>query len=141
MDYSILAAEWLSKMRPLHSAKLQKNINEALRGEIYALHFLVFHDGEALPGEISNEMNVSSARIAQTLNGMEKKGWISRRIDTSDRRRILVNLTPEGKLEAKKHMDTALGHIAKMLALLGEQDAKEYVRITGRLAEIIRDNE
>ena len=137
MDYSILAGELLNKMRSLHRASLQKSIDEALQGETYVLHYLNNSDGEVLPGEISNEMNVSSARIAQTLNSMERKGWITRRIDTGDRRKILVGLTPEGITEAEAHLKKAVDQVTKMLTLLGERDAKDYVRITGKLAEII----
>ena len=141
MDYSKLADEFLSKMRLLHRAKLQKSIDEALQGETHVLHYLAYHENGALPGEISSQMNVSSARVAQTLNSIEKKGWITRRIDTSDRRRILVNLTPEGKAEADKHLMFALNLVSDMLKQLGEQDAKEYVRITARLADIFNKTE
>ena len=137
MDYSILAAELLHRMRSLHSARMQKSIDEALQGETYVLHYLSCHEGEALPGEISNEMNVSSARVAQTLNGMENKGWISRRIDPRDRRKILVSLTDKGKTKAEEYFRNVVELVTKMLTLLGERDAEEYVRITSKLADII----
>ena len=141
MDYTMLAYEFMSKMRQLHRAKTQKSIDEALQGEAFVLHYLAFQTNEAMPGEISSQMNVSSARVAQTLNSIEKKGWITRRIDINDRRRILVNLTPEGKSEADKHVSFVLGLVSDMLKLLGEQDARDYVRITGKLTDIISNTE
>lgn len=140
MDYTELAAELLKKMQMLRKAKPQKNINEALQGESFALLYIALHGGDVLPGEISNEMEVSSARVATALNNLENKGLITRRIDKSDRRKILVSLTQEGKEIALKHHQEVLENAAKMLHLLGEHDAKEYVRITGRLAEIVPEH-
>ena len=139
MDYSALANELLEKTKSLRRAKPQKNMDVSMQGEAFVLHYLANRDEGVLPGEISNEMRVSSARIAQALNNIEKKGWITRRIDTQDRRRILVDLTPEGKAAAQRHRQAATDFAVKMLSMLGEHDAREYVRITGRLAEMLRD--
>ena len=136
MDYTALAIEMLDNMHLLHKAKPQKNINDALQGEAIALHYIASHGDEVIPGDIGNEMNVSTARIAQTLNSIEKKGWITREIDPDDRRRIRVRLTPEGKAFEEKHSRMIIDMTAEMLAGLGESDAVEYVRILGRLAEM-----
>ncbi len=135
MDYTKLAIEFLEKMDMFRKAKTQKNITEALQGEMFVLHYIFHKGGEVLPGEISNEMGVSSARIATALNSLEKKGLITRQIDTSDRRRIIVRFTEKGENFAVKHQQAVVKYTVEMLSLLGEHDAKEYVRITGRLAE------
>ena len=140
MDYTELAAELLEKMHALQKARPHKNINEALHGEMFVLHFISMQKSEVLPGDISTEMDVSSARVASALNSLENKGLITRRIDKSDRRKILVGLTPEGKDFAEKHYSFITGKAAELLSLLGEKDAKEYVRITGKLAKIIHEN-
>ena len=136
MDYVELASEFMQKMYMLRQARPQKQINESMQGEHFVLQFISFHKGYVLPSEISNEMGISSARIAATLNGLERKGLITRQIDISDRRRILVDLTPEGKSLAEAHHKEAIEMITKILSLLGEHDALEYVRITGRFAEL-----
>ncbi|MCL1805952.1 MAG: MarR family transcriptional regulator [Clostridiales bacterium] len=137
MDYSALAIEFFDKMHMLRKAKPQKHIDGALQGEAFALHYIASHGGEVVPGEIGNEMNVSTARIAQTLNSIERKGWITRQIDQTDRRRILVKLTPEGKSVEDAHYREIIGTTASMLSMLGEADAVEYIRIMGKLAEIV----
>jgi DNA-binding MarR family transcriptional regulator len=96
--------------------------------------------GNVQPGEISHEMNVSTARIATALNSLEKKGFISRQIDTNNRRNILVGITQAGKESAEEHRKKALKNLAEMLALLGEHDAKEHVRITKKLAKLLSGN-
>ena len=136
MDYPTLAAELVSGMQVLQKVAPQKYINESFRGEAFVLHFIASHPG-VLPNEISSEMGVSSARIAVALNNLEGKGLITRQINPRNRRQILVGITQEGKALTEKQHTAVIAGASKMLALLGKQDAKEYVRITIKLAEIM----
>ena len=138
MDYLVLASEFMKNMLELNRVRPHKSLDAAMQGELFVLLYLAERNTEILPGEISAEMNVSSARVAQSLNGLEKKGWITRKIDAADRRRILVNLTPAGLEEAQAHTRHMIETTADMLALLGEDDAREYVRIIGKLAQQTR---
>jgi len=139
LDYSGLAVDMLEQMRYLHGVGPQKSIDDVLQGETFVLLCIAHHGGETLPGAISAEMNVSSARIAQALNSTEKKGWITRKIDPCDRRRILVALTPAGNGVVEERMQMMHDLARKMLERLGKDDAKEYVRILGRLVDIFRN--
>jgi DNA-binding MarR family transcriptional regulator len=49
-----------------------------------------------VPSEISDDLAVTRANISNLLNALEKAGRIQRNFDPSNRRRILVSLTPEG---------------------------------------------
>ncbi|MCL1828739.1 MAG: MarR family transcriptional regulator [Oscillospiraceae bacterium] len=137
MDYGELAFELIKGMKALHKIKTHRSINDALQGEAFVLDCIALGDGDVLPGEIGQEMNVSSARVAAALNSLEKKGLITRRIDTNDRRKILIGITPEGKKLAETHQSAVLGLAAKMLELLGDPDATEYVRIMKKLTTLL----
>ncbi|MDR0798105.1 MAG: MarR family transcriptional regulator, partial [Nitrososphaerota archaeon] len=137
VDYTALAVEFLGKTQLIMKDKLNKFIDEAVQGEGFVLQYISLHNGCVFPGEIGHAMSVSTARIATVLNSLEKKGLITRQIDASDRRKILVKITPEGKLLAAKNCRNAVDVLEKRFVLLGERDAKEYVRIVGRLVEII----
>lgn len=135
MDYSELASELMQKMYKMRQARSQKQVDESMQGEQFMLHFISFHQRSVLPSEISNTMGISSARIAAALNSLERKGLITRQIDISDRRQILVDLTPEGKALANEQHQKTMETLTNTLRQLGEHDAREYVRIIGRLAE------
>jgi DNA-binding MarR family transcriptional regulator len=139
MDYSVLAAELLDKMQVLHKMKPHKNINDAFLGETFVLHYISTRESEVQPGEIGHEMGVSSARVATALNGLENRGLVTRRIDPNDRRKILVGATQTGKELAGKNYKTILGKATVMLENLGERDAREFIRITGRLADNMKN--
>lgn len=137
MDYNELAEEFMRHLHMLHRARPHKQMNESMQGEAFVLQYLSMHEGSALPSEISNVMEISSARVAAALNGMERKGMITRQIDPSDRRRILVNLTADGLKLAEERRQEVMRETSKLLSMLGEEDAREYVRITIKLVEQI----
>ena len=141
MDYTKLAEEFLHRVHMFRKFKPQQQISESMHGEFFVLQHIALRESHVIPSEISDAMNISSARIAVTLNSLESKGHITRQIDTSDRRRILIKLTPEGKKRAENDRRMLLDTIVKMLMLLGEHDAKEYIRITGRMAELAQNCE
>ncbi|HML47605.1 MAG TPA: MarR family transcriptional regulator [Clostridia bacterium] len=136
MDYRKLAEEFMRKMFLLSKERPQQKMHESMKGESFLLHFLAHHGSSSQPSELSSSMGISTARIAAALNSLERKGMITRRIDPSDRRRILVDLTEAGKAQAQEQQRELLEHTARFLSMLGEEDAKEYVRITGKLAEL-----
>lgn len=135
MDYTSLAYEFMETMHRLRKFGPQKKISESMHGEAFVLSYIARHEGNVIPSEISNEIGISTARVAATLNSLESKGLISRSIDVNDRRRILVELTPRGKKQDEEHVRMIMMTTTNMLKYLGEHDAKEYVRIMGRLAE------
>ncbi len=137
MNYTELAQQFLCRSYQFRNRGHQKKVDEVMRGEAFALLYILKNGSCVLPGEISNEMNISSARVAAILNSLEDKGFILREIDKSDRRKVLVQLTQEGRVLAKKHVQMVVNITTSMLKLLGENDAKELVRIMGRLAELM----
>ena len=136
MNYEELAKQFLNNSYRYRNCGHQKKFDDNLHGEAFTMLYIYKEGGNVLPSDISNEMNISSARVAFMLNNLENKGLISRKIDSNDRRKILVTLTTEGLAYAQIHNDNVTNHTIKMLTLLGEHDAKELVRIIGKLVDI-----
>lgn len=49
-----------------------------------------------VPSELSDDLAVTRANISNLLNTLEQAGRIQRNFDPTNRRRVLVSLTPEG---------------------------------------------
>ncbi len=135
MDYNALAREYMEILRRMRKHKNPKRISDSMHGERFVLTFLVLNGGSAIPSEISKDMGISTARIAATLNGLEAKGLITRRIDERDRRRILVELTETGRERQAAHARSIQNMLVHILKDLGEADAVELLRILKKLAE------
>ena len=136
MSYKNLAEQFFQTNYQMKKINHQQIIDESLRGEIFTLLFLRDRKNNVLPGEISEIMQISSARVASILNNLENKGFIERQIDKADRRRILVSLTSLGKENANAHYQEVINQICKMFEILGEKDAKEFIRIMNRILDI-----
>jgi len=137
MEEHDLAIELLENMQKLDRAKLHRSITDSLHGGDFMLLYIARHHGMALPSEISHEVGISTARVAVALNNMEKKELLTREIDIQDRRRIIVKLTDKGKEVVKTKQAELKKSMSMLLSTLSEDDAKEYVRLTGLLAKNI----
>ena len=133
MDYTELAKQFINISYQFARDQRQQIIDEATHGESFVLIILSQKSGSVLPSEISSEMSISSARVAAALNSLENKGLITRQIDKSDRRKILVDLTPAGRTLAQERVQAIIHEATQILMMLGEEDAKELVRILGKL--------
>ena len=140
MDYGKLSKEFLQVMYQHYQAHVGQRLNNAVHGEDFAIQYIALHDDVAVPSDIENAMSVSSARIATILGKLEDKGWITRRIDAKDRRRTILKLTKAGEERAKKSEQELLDLVENILKRLGEEDAKHYVRIMGKLTSTCNDN-
>ncbi len=137
MDYHALAQELMYSMYLMNKSKPHRELGDRMRGEAFVLQYAFQHEGPVLPSEISQAMNISSARMAATLNTLERKGLVTRQIDPADRRRIIVHLTEEGLAAAKRGQQAMSEHMVQMLETLGEDDAREFVRLSGKVARIV----
>ena len=135
MDFEKLALEYMEIIHQLHKRKAEKQINASTHGEQFVLFYISKHEGNVIPSKLSKEMGISTARVAATLNNLEEKDFITRRIDVDDRRRILVNLTDVGREQVKQQYRIIMNVTTKMLQYLGEDDANEFLRIMKRLAD------
>lgn len=137
MEYEQMAKELFYACFNTQRLETDRKINKILQGEAFALNFLYSHNNIAYPRELSNAMNVSTARIARLLNKLESDKKITRTPDPKDCRQILVTITQEGINSIIEHNKNGINFFAGLLEKLGEEDAKEYVRINKRLAEIL----
>ncbi|SHH58772.1 DNA-binding transcriptional regulator, MarR family [Sporobacter termitidis DSM 10068] len=137
MDYGELATEMLKKTGAMMKSSFwPKKASAFMHGEMFILNFLGYRDRDTLPSELSAAMSTSSARVAMALKSLEAKGFIERRVDKGDRRRILVTITELGRELVESERKEMHDKMVKILTELGEEDAREYIRIVGRITEI-----
>ncbi len=121
------------RMRPHHT---HRRDNMDMRGEPMVLISLRHHADGMTAGDLAEAAHVSTARIATLLNGLEERGLVTRAKDDEDRRRTVVTITEAGTEAVSKLSARRTAHVVAILRELGADDARELVRIAGRLAEI-----
>jgi DNA-binding MarR family transcriptional regulator len=88
-----------AKKRALPSVGLQDT-------EYNTLHQLMIRDtpGQASPGDLARELDVSAASMTGRLDALEKRGFVKRMPGTGDRRRVEVEVTKQGTAVWRKAM-------------------------------------
>lgn len=108
------------------------------RGEINALMLLSIIEarGDVVrPGMLAACSHATPGAVSQTLKSLEEKGLIVRRRGEGDSRSVTISLTNAGhefEKEGRRLYDERFMH---MLEFLGEDDAREFVRIVNRMLE------
>lgn len=74
--------------------------------------------GEPLPsGEIGARMHITSGSVTALLDNLERKGFVQRLVDAGDRRKVLVDVTPE----AQAVLDEMLPVVQQVSRLVAER--------------------
>ena len=129
MEYRKLAEEFFSSILSAEHAPADKPERTFPKGEFGILVYLTHHRDGASVGELTDYLRVTSGRTASTLNALERKGLVRRQTDSADNRRILVFLTDEGRGQFQAEYDRSVAGMSEFFRRLGEEDAREYMRI------------
>ncbi|MFB7587924.1 MarR family winged helix-turn-helix transcriptional regulator [Streptomyces sp. NPDC056169] len=108
------------------------------RHEFDTLHKLAGRGGSAAPSELAQDLDLAPASVSGRLDALEKRGFVRRTQSTTDRRRVVVELTESGHQTWLGAMDV-LGH--EEYRLLGVLSAEERNRLNDLLRRIMVEAE
>jgi|GEM_PF-6428561 MarR family 2-MHQ and catechol resistance regulon transcriptional repressor len=86
--------------------------------------------------ELGHELVVSSPTITSLIDRMEKKGLVKRE-DCKDRRKIEIQLTPEGKKFYEKAKEQITEFLQKSVSALTPQETTELLLLLKKLKNAI----
>ena len=115
---------------------IQEIIGDLSKGEVGILAYLLNEKNNISSNELENHLQVSSARIASTLNSLEKKGLIKRSKSEEDKRKIVISITTNGIRKIEEHQEKVKRYVEHLVETLGEKDSLEFIRIVKRIKEI-----
>ena len=135
MDYHLLAEELIELHRRLLSFPVNRMLADLAKGELFVLNYLMVHQDPVHPKELSQQIMVSTARVAALLNRMEEEGLIVRLPDSRDNRQTIITPTQFGIQFVQEHRTGLVDAMAKALELLGPEDAQNYLRIQKKILQ------
>lgn len=86
--------------------------------------------------EVQSELHITKSAISQRMNSLEKKGFIERKINTEDRRKIVVTLTQTGKDILKETKKSANDNLNKIISHLGEKNIKQLISLLNQVSDV-----
>ena len=127
---------YLKEMYEAWPKNFVEKIDVKSKGLWIILHYISVSTGEVCAGDISKEFNVSTARTAVVLKTLAKKEFIETCTSENDRRRVVVKITEKGQLALKKTEDELVEFMKLLIAKIGEDDLKEFVRIFAKINQL-----
>ncbi|MCH5195554.1 MAG: winged helix-turn-helix transcriptional regulator [Oscillospiraceae bacterium] len=133
------AQELISKICSCRPHGFLGKIDESRRGIGFVLVYLEESDHEVIAGELSRELNVSTARIAALLKSMEKNGLILRERSVSDARHTVVKITQAGIDYVEKLKEQILSEMEFLVEKVGKEELEEFIRISQKIRKALEE--
>ena len=86
--------------------------------------------------KIQQKLHISKPAISYILNTLEKKNYITRKIDPKDRRKVSISATPEGRAAAEQSMKKYDEIWDEILERFGEDNMKNLIELIQSLDEL-----
>lgn len=103
--------------------------------------FLIMRDlaagHELALSAIAAKRGVTRAAISRQIKTLLEQGYVVQERDQTDRRRQFLHLTVRGEQVSTKLNATITARFGDWVAVIGEQDAKELLRIMTRVGDTI----
>lgn len=114
----------MRKCRPM----AMEHVSISRRGEVAVMRQLT--DGVQLtPGTLAENTGNTPGRISAILSALERKGWIVRTVDPSNRRRVLVSLTDSGTKAIEEHRKMIDTCTAWVFDHMGDEDTERFLQL------------
>lgn len=97
---------------------------------------VVDHQGPISAGDLARAVGLTSGAVTSVIDRLEAKGYVRRASDPGDRRRVLVEVTAEGRSAARIHYTPLVERSAEILDGLGRHEIELLTRFHRQGAEI-----
>ncbi|PAV13963.1 MarR family transcriptional regulator [Methanosarcina spelaei] len=91
-------------------------------------------EGEIMPSTIGKYTGMDKSSLTRMVDDLEKKGFVFRKTDPEDRRKVLVSLTEKG-LECYNYSNQV---VDELLKLVDDKDIEDYVQSLETMVRILR---
>ena len=140
MNYEKMISEFFEKFMTSSKCSFDKFFGCFNKGELGALGFLS-KNKEVNSKDLSEFLEVSTARVASILNSLENKKLIVRENDSDDKRKTLVNITDDGEKLTHEMKEEISKRIKYVVEEIGTDKFEEYLDLTIQIGEILKKYE
>lgn len=126
---------WIGLNGMFKDSRMTKELtyNEAIVMKVVFDQYRVDHVGKTSLQQILEETRLLKSLLNRTIRSLEEKGLLVRERDEKDQRRVYVRPEPQ-KLETFLSVhEESISKIRKIMDLVGEEDAKAFIRIYEKL--------
>ena len=140
MDYEAAARKLIVYSQGLAKGSLGTARSLAV-GEAPVLQYLSDKGTAMNPSVLADTLGYTRPRMTRILDSLVYKGYVERRNDEKDRRKVLVSATPAGVEHAKRQGDSGIAAVAQQLSALGDEGARDLMNVLEKAYSITYDRE
>jgi DNA-binding MarR family transcriptional regulator len=89
--------------------------------------------GEMTMGELSSQLMVTSGNVTGVIDGMAADKLVERRPHETDRRSIVISITPEGRNLFAKVRSAMSKWMSEAMADMSDAELDQLIKLTGKL--------
>lgn len=134
-------AKLFTEMMEAHPVRVHCHMDETASGIGAVLRFLYLKDAPVTAGQISEQLGISTARVAVLLKKMSAKNLISKTSDPVDGRVTIVQLTDCGRETIQRIWEDMCTQMEKVLDAIGEKRLMEYIETGKEIQRIVQPPE
>lgn len=138
MDVENMAEMLFQQIKEGTSTPISEMLDEFNCGEIGVLSTLSFDQNPVTAGELSEKLNVTTARI---LNPLESKQYIRRKNNRTDRRKTFVTITKKGKELADSTKKEIVDKIVQVIQEVGYDEIQTYISIVLKVRSVLNNQD
>ena len=105
-----------------------------------ALNALAVIEGSGGPmtaGAVGTHMHITSGTMTSVLDTLERNGYIKRLTDPDDRRRVLVDVTPEAQAVLNRLLPEVVQTTTAVMAGIADRELYDFLGTLRRIREAI----
>lgn len=108
--------------------------------EYRVLAFLLYHSEGVEPSVIADSLSILRQTATKVIDSLEKKGFITRTIHPTDRRRLYIILLPEGNCVSEQLLELETEYNLNVEAHFTPEEIQTYRRLFQKMMDA-RDSE
>lgn len=98
---------------------------------------MTMHHAPATPSELAKRMEVSMPTISKTIDVLERRGLIERAADETDRRRVQLTMTQDGRSTLRRVLDSGIEQLSEILSLATPEELDRIEQGMGSLSDVL----
>ena len=97
--------------------------------ETVVLFLLSLNEGYTSYNELLNKTKLLKSQLNRTITNLENNGYVTRKINEKDKRKMDVLITEKGKEVQEKIHQTSIIFSDKIIEIIGEENSNKLVEI------------
>jgi DNA-binding MarR family transcriptional regulator len=108
----------------------RRNINQMTQGKVLKI---LYKNGNLLQKDLQDILDIQSGSMSEMISKLEKKGFVLRKRDNQDKRKVLIHLTDLGKEDVLKYRENRQNHLIEVFNILDDNEKDDFIRLLSKI--------